>query len=125
MAIRPGLRLTGLNCLAVEAEGTLVQADPGGLAGPGQVAQAQSLYFAGSGSPVELGQVVQAQSLYFAGSGSPAELGQLLQAQLLYFADRACFAPLVVSMQKEIERSSRCIYRSLRSGPRLREIDAA
>ena len=105
MAIRPGLRLTGLNCLAVEAEGTLVQADPGGLAGPGQVAQAQSLYFAGS--------------------GSPAELGQLLQAQLLYFADRACFAPLVVSMQKEIERSSRCIYRSLRSGPRLRETDAA
>src|SRR6184192_4197069 len=102
MAIRHGLRLTGLNCLAVEAEGTLVQADPGGLA-----------------------EVAQAQSLYFAASGSPAELGQLLQAQLLYFADRACLAPLVVSMQKEIERSSRCIYRSLRSGPRLRETDAA
>src|SRR5207245_1722594 len=124
-AIRPGLRLTGLNCLAVEAEGTLVQADPGGLAGPGQVAQAQSLYFAGAGSPVALGQVVQAQPPYFAGSGSPAGPDQVVQAQPLEFAAQACFAALVVSRQKEIERSSRCIYRSLRSGPRLRETDAA
>jgi hypothetical protein len=100
-----GLKLNGLNRLAVEAEEALAQADPG--------------------SPVGFGQVVQAESLEFADLESPAGLGQAVQTESLEFADRLRLVALGASRLKEIEKPIRCTCRSLRSGPQLRETDVA
>ena len=116
--IRPGLRLTGLNCLAVEAEGTLVQADQGSLAGLGQKVQVASLEFADSG-------VIQTECLETVVPANPEDLGQVVQTESLEFADRVRLAALGALRLKEIERPTRCTFPSLRSGPRPLETDAA
>jgi len=114
-----------VNCLVKEAEGTLVQADPASSAGLGLVVRVDPLGMVEAGSPAGLDQVVQANLLGIAAAGNPAGLDQVVQAESLEFADRARLAALRASRVRDIETPTGCTCRSLRSGPRLRETDAA
>ena len=86
------------------------------LNGLNRLAVAEALAQGDPESPGQ-GQVVQGDP------GSPGQ-GQIVQAESRKF-DRARLAAFGASTVRDIETPTGCTPRSLRSGPRLRETDAA